>query len=343
MKIRVVIDNHHMDHSGGGEHVRMLLSLFSRFAEVYVTKDPDFYSENNLSSTPLFCSVKKYRYDFTPELFVYISYRGYAPAFGRVNAQLCYYAVEKPVVGYDYALCINDFVARSASRVWGVTPVVVPPYFDFSAFSPGSKKKSLVNIGNFFMEGDGHSKNQHLLVDWFLSSGLAEEGWTFDFFGFLNNDEYFSELKDRASSCASIRFHPNCDRVEMLSALGSARFMVHAMGYGRSDSAQTEHFGLVAVQALLSGCRPIVHRSGGCYEIEGTIAYDDMREIRGIIESDSLEVSELRALGEKYSFEASLAATSEFMDIVKKRCGSDGSGFSLVIRRFLHLLHSIKF
>jgi len=313
-----------MDYSGGGEHVRMMISLLSNSAEIFVTKRPEFYGANDFAITKISNPPKKFRYDFIPDLFVYTDYRGYIKPIGRANAQIVFYGLKKNTTGYDYAICINDFVARSVVDSFSdMKPVVIPPFFDSTAYSSIEKRKKLINIGNFFREPDGHSKNQHLLIGWFLDSGLAASGWTFDFFGFRNNNDYFQELETKVAGSPSIRLHPNSHRNDLMVALSQSRFLVHAMGFGRLKPEQTEHFGLVAVESLLSGCRPIVHRSGGCHEIEGTLSYTDLGEIKPLIQSDDLGAQKLREFGQKFNYEKSLLATEKFLqevnDLLEKK------------------------
>lgn len=340
--MKIVIDNHHLDHSGGGEHVRMIISLLSNFSEIYVTRKPSFYSGNNFTTTPLKNPVKQYKYNFTPDLFIYISYRGESKGIGKVNAQLCFYAIKKDIKNYEHAICINNFVANSVKNNWGINPVIIPPFFDFETYNIQPKEKSLINIGNFFMENDGHSKNQHILMEWFIDNKLEKDGWKFNFFGFLNNDEYFKKLKSISSKSNGIHLHPNADRATMLAYLSSAKFMIHAMGYGRSDPAQTEHFGLVAVQSLLSGCRPIVHKSGGCKDIQGTLSYSNTNEILDIITSDDSTPDQLRSLGKIYSYESSLRATEIFIEQIVNKSSSIPTSAEHLKSRFHHLIKSIR-
>jgi glycosyltransferase involved in cell wall biosynthesis len=322
--MKIVIDNRHVDYSGGGEHVRMIIALFSNFGQIFVVQKPEFYHKNNFVSTDIYSKPLKYRYNFIPDLFIYIDYRGYVQPIGRINAQICFYGIEKNTSSYQYALCINDFVANSVDQHWpGVIPVVIPPFFDPDMYKVGRKEKRLINIGNFFIESDGHSKNQHLLIDWFLNSGLPEDGWIFDFYGFNNNEKFFNQIKLKVNHLESVNLYPNANRVDMLDALSRSRFMIHAMGLGRSKAEQTEHFGLVAVEALLSGCRPIVHQSGGCPEIQGTLTYSSLSQVQSLINSDEMKPFEIRDFGLKYSFENSLLTALKFFDSIKGKLSSD--------------------
>lgn len=332
--MKIVIDNRHMDYSGGGEHVRMIVSLLSHFADIYVTQTPQFYCGNDFTATNIHVPPKQYQGTFIPDLFIYVDYRHYVKPIGRVNAQICFYGLKKKVKGYNYALCINDFVAQSILQNWPhVTPFIIPPFFDDSLYKMGNKEKRLINIGNFFIEPDGHSKNQHLLIDWFLSSGLPESGWIFECYGFKNNLSYFSTLEEKIRLSPSVRLKPNAPREDVLDALSKSQFLIHGMGYNRKKPEQTEHFGLVAVEALLSGCRPIVHQSGGCPDIKGCLSYHHFDEITSMIQSEQSNPMALRHHGLHFNYKQSLAYAEAFIHLVNEKLSlkkvSFGHYFSL--------------
>ena len=41
----------------------------------------------------------------------------------------------------------------------------------------------------------------------------------------------------------------------------------------------TEHFGIVAIEAMASGCQPIVHNSGGCKDIDGVWVWNNFEDM----------------------------------------------------------------
>ena len=90
----------------------------------------------------------------------------------------------------------------------------------------------------------------------------------------------------------------------------SAKFLIHANGYGRSDPAQTEHFGIVAIEAMLSGVQPIVHNSGGCREIEGVWTWDNWDDLTHLIQRATNPV-QLREFGKAYNPERMAQAVGE--------------------------------
>ena len=60
-----------------------------------------------------------------------------------------------------------------------------------------------------------------------------------------------------------------------------------------------------------------MHRSGGCHEIEGTLSYTDLEEIKPLIQSDDLGGDKLREFGLNFNYEKSLLATEKFLNEVK--------------------------
>jgi len=130
-----------------------------------------------------------------------------------------------------------------------------------------------VSSSRFFMEGDpeklsGHSKNQHLLIAAFRT--LPKElPWSLHLAGSVlsEGDKAYLEVCRRlAVGDPRIRFYPMASREELHDLYARAKVAVFAMGYGRTDPAEVEHYGIAAEKALLSGCYTIVHGSGGSPE-----------------------------------------------------------------------------
>lgn len=58
-----------------------------------------------------------------------------------------------------------------------------------------------------------------------------------------------------------VRLHEDLPRTNMLELMGRSRYAIHAL--------KEEHFGLAPAEALMAGCIPFVHDSGGQVEIVG--------------------------------------------------------------------------
>ena len=118
--------------------------------------------------------------------------------------------------------------------------------------------------------------------------------------GTVTSPDYFQALQGMAADDPRIELKYNRPHAEIREDYATARYMVHAIGVGRTDPAQTEHFGIVAVEAMLGGCQPFVHNSGGCRDITGVIPYDEFEDI-DLTQAATPE--ELRAHGLRFTLE----------------------------------------
>jgi len=75
-------------------------------------------------------------------------------------------------------------------------------------------------------------------------------------------DEYYSSLVRQARARSTwLTLQEGLSRTELLKLLGRVKYAIHAK--------EDEHFGIAPAEALLAGCIPLVHDSGGQVEIVG--------------------------------------------------------------------------
>lgn len=173
---------------------------------------------------------------------------------------------------YDQVASNSDFTRQFVESWWGIedSPVLYPPV---QLREPGQTKgPTIAAVGRFFEKDAGHSKKQLELVKAFrrlLASGV--EGWTLELVGGVDENArgYFDEVQ-RAAEGLPIRFHPNASGSVRDRVLNDASIFWHATGFGEDpDSAPElmEHFGISTVEAMSSGCVPVVFAGGGQNEI----------------------------------------------------------------------------
>ena len=119
---------------------------------------------------------------------------------------------------------------------------------------------------------------------------------------------YYSRLMTRAQEHSQwLSVHEAVSRSEMQDILGRSRYAIHAL--------RGEHFGIAPAEALLAGCIPFVHDSGGQVEIVGrdsrlcfTSADDAVEKIDSVLNDAALQYS----LGESLVGRRSLFGTERF-------------------------------
>lgn len=292
----LLISNQHKDYTGGGSYVMMVLNILKKHYRI-VTFDHTPYYVN--PQTPFALAADEIELanssmDF--DLHLYADYRGWTQPLGNTNIQLIYYPIEKNVTGWNNFFCLNQFCLTQTQNLYQGKSSIISPYFNQNKFYILPKKNQVINVGQYFYEQDGHSKNQHLVIEWFKNQTKFE---TLILHGKIVSDNYYSYLKTLTQDDPRIILKGNKSSDEIKLDLAESLIMVHAIGYGRTDPAQTEHFGLVAVEALLSGCQPYVHDSGGCKDLDGVMVYQTFSEIS----TPNLSPLELRKKASVYNID----------------------------------------
>jgi glycosyltransferase involved in cell wall biosynthesis len=84
-----------------------------------------------------------------------------------------------------------------------------------------------------------------------------------------------------------VQLHEELSREDLLELLGHSRYAIHAL--------EDEHFGIAPAEALMAGCIPFVHDSGGQIEIVGhepSLCYRDedaVQKVNGVLASEELQ------------------------------------------------------
>lgn len=273
--MRVVLETTHLAPIGGAENYLMNLAMvLDDLTEFYVVHNwPERFNEY----VGFYRKFKRYSGTFEPEVYLHCSHfvRGY-PIGKRNYSVVLFPKPELAPTGYDGAIPICDFTDRWTKKLWGVknTYVIEPCVHEelFAEAQKTPKEKKIVSIGHFFEEDDGHSKNQHILAEAF---DLSQDGFKLVLIGSSGqrDTEYIGKVR-KASRGKAIDIKVNADHATIKAELSTSSFLWHANGYGRSNPAQTEHFGIIAIEALASGVQPIVHASGGCSEIPGVLSWE---------------------------------------------------------------------
>jgi hypothetical protein len=149
--------------------------------------------------------INKVDENFIPDVHIFASYRGWIPPKSTLNFQICFYPVFKKIDGWTKVLVINDFVGRCVKKNWpGVEVFLLPAFYEVTQFSLLDKEPTCICIGNYFEEPDGHSKNQHLIIDWFKNNKVKLGLNSLVLHGFKNDEVYYNKLLELIGDDSSI-------------------------------------------------------------------------------------------------------------------------------------------
>lgn len=176
------------------------------------------------------------------------------------------------IQSYDKILAISKYTAKWIKRYWGSNSEMIYPSIEIEKFSATKQKKNwIVSTGRFFV--GGHNKKQLELVKSFKNIAKTIPGWELHLIGSVNNgkvhQKYFEKVKKEAQGYPII-IHENATFDELKELLSKSKIYWHASGLEISEEkypVMIEHFGLTIIEAMASGCIPIVINKGGPAEV----------------------------------------------------------------------------
>ena len=135
------------------------------------------------------------------------------------------------------------------------------------------KEKIILNVGRFFPQL--HSKRQDIMATIFarLINQYKKEmkDWKLVFVGGVEDQQYLDAVKKLAVGLP-IEFVHDANNLQLQEWYKKSSIYWHATGY-RIDPEQephkVEHFGISTVEAMASGCVPVVIAKGGQREVLG--------------------------------------------------------------------------
>jgi glycosyltransferase involved in cell wall biosynthesis len=309
--MRVVLNpTYHVGPVGGGENYLMrLASALDDISDFYITSNfhPLFKEYNGFGKT-----FRVWDWVTKPDIYLFASHGMPMVGMGRKNFAVTFFPTResRPKTRPDGVIAICPYSERHVKQSWEVdSPThVIYPAIDPALYARTEKKKKIISIGHFFEEQDGHSKNQHILAQAF--DGL--DGYELLLAGnATNSDTAYVRKVRRAAEGKNIRIEINRSNGFLKAELGSSSHFWHANGYNRSEPHQTEHFGIVVLEAIASGVVPIVHASGGAAEIAG-ITWTRPEELSEI----TLRSSQVPELHERYTLRRFQSEVQEWLNSV---------------------------
>ncbi|KKT48671.1 MAG: Glycosyl transferase [Microgenomates group bacterium GW2011_GWC1_44_37] len=145
--------------------------------------------------------------------------------------------------------------------------VLYPP-IDVDSITPGMKENIILSVARF--DSPSHGKRQDVLIDAFKKLVSNVKNYKLILAGGLKGDEIVLQKIIKQSKGFPIEFVVNPDFTELKKLYSKAKFFWHAAGYEvneQTDPDKVEHFGMTTVEAMASGCVPVVINKGGQKEI----------------------------------------------------------------------------
>lgn len=168
-------------------------------------------------------------------------------------------------IGDDVMLAISDFTKIRIKHYWGKASTTVYPPVDVDKFKITSgvmQRDGVISIARFSPE-----KNHRIQLE--IAKNLPE--LTFRLCGTANTSMFKRVLNESRAHAEelglkNVEFYPNLPFNKLTELIGESKYFLHTM--------INEDFGLTPCEAILGGCLPIVHNSGGMREV---IPYRELR------------------------------------------------------------------
>lgn len=211
------------------------------------------------------------------------------------------------LLSYDRVITISKFCQKWIWRYWKIKADILYPPVNTKVFAASKQKMNIIlHVGRFFVTG--HSKKQLELVAAFrqLCDEYKNERWELHFVGSIAEGQIHQNYLKTVRSLAQgypVHFHIDAPFNELKKLFAQAKIYWHATGFGENEEETPisfEHFGITTVEAMASGCVPVVINAGGQKEIvteESGFKWETIDELI----SNSLKLMQDPKLLKKYS------------------------------------------
>lgn len=172
-------------------------------------------------------------------------------------------------------ICNSKFTSRFISKLLSKKPSVLYPPVDVDRFNPDPAKENIIlSVGRF--DNILNAKRQDILIDIFkelLDQKKLLQGWKLVLAGGSQQksqeNKYLNLLINQAKGYP-IEFLIDPPFDDLVKLYSKSKIYWHAAGFGVDENQEpqkTEHFGITVVEAMASGCVPVVINKGGLPEI----------------------------------------------------------------------------
>jgi glycosyltransferase involved in cell wall biosynthesis len=173
---------------------------------------------------------------------------------------------------YNKIWANSEYTRKWIRHYWQRDSQVLYPLVDVEDFRVGEKCRKILNVGRFF--AGQHNKKHLTLVEAFkamVDQGLRD--WELHLVGGKTPGEEHADYLEKIIQSAQdypIFVHTEISYQELVNLYAESAIYWHASGYQedeKKDPDKFEHFGITTVEAMASGCVPVVIGKGGQPEI----------------------------------------------------------------------------
>lgn len=282
--MKVGIFSPYLDTLGGGE--RYIFSV----AEFFLRNGDkvDIYGAKNLTSDKIkerfnidislanFINSDKNTFGY--DLFFFLSDGSIPFSFAKKNIlhlQVPFnnnyktFANKIKLLRFSHIVCNSNFTKNFIDKTYGIVSEVLYPPVDVDSFKPAKKENIILSVGRFF--APSHPKKQEIMIKAFKDMYKKIPGWKFVLAGgvFKGSEVELVKLKELTGNLP-IELIGDPDFKNIKDLYSQAKIYWHAAGFGedlKNNPEKAEHFGISTVEAMASGCIPIVFSGGGQKEI----------------------------------------------------------------------------
>jgi len=192
--------------------------------------------------------------------------------FSRLISKIFSRYLDNMLKSYNMIIANSYFTKNCSDIYWDNKSIVLHPPVDIELTKQTVKRNAILTVGRFFV--GGHNKKQLFLIETFkkLHDHFLQD-WEFYLIGGVTNnrrDLGFVNRCIKETKGYPIHIHTNISYQQLKAHYRNSKIFWLATGFGEDKTThpeKLEHFGISTVEAMASGCVPIVFGEGGQLEI----------------------------------------------------------------------------